>query len=70
VFGSPVTISEVAEASSRGAAILALDSLGLIDGLGDVPHYLGRNYKPVEDRHEIYTQARQRYQALYEMILK
>ena len=69
VFGSPVTISEVAEASSRGAAIFALDSLGLIDGLDDVPQYLGRSYKPVDERHEVYDKARTRYQKLYTMLL-
>lgn len=69
VFGTPVTISEVAEASSRGAAILALDSLGLIDGLSDVPLYLGRVYKPIVERHPIYTEARARYEALYGTLL-
>ena len=69
VFGSPVTTSEVAEASSRGAAVLALDSLGLIGGLSDVPLYLGKAYKPVPDRHPVYEQARARYEALYNMML-
>ncbi len=69
VFGSPITISEVAEASSRGAAIFALDGLGLISGLDDVPQYLGRSYKPVSERLDIYAKARERYEKLYDMML-
>lgn len=69
VFGAPVTISEVAEASSRGAAILALDSLGLIDCLSDVPLYLGKVYKPNADRHAVYVKARERYQSLYKTLI-
>jgi gluconokinase len=69
VFGSAVTTSEVAEASSRGAAILALDSLGLINSLSDVPLYLGKSYKPVPERTAVYQKARTRYQALYDTLL-
>lgn len=69
VFGCPVSISEVGEASSRGAAILALDSLGLIGGLADVPLYLGRNYRPVPERHDAYQKARKRYEALYQTLV-
>jgi len=69
VFGCTVRMSEVAEASSRGAALLALDSLGLIDGLGDAPSYLGRTFSPNAGNHEVYRKARQRYAALYELVL-
>lgn len=70
VFGCPVTISEVGEASSRGAAILALDSLGLIGGLADVPLYLGKSYKPVAERNAVYQNARERYEALYRTLVE
>lgn len=65
VFGVPVTTSRVFEASSRGAALLALNSLGLVGDLGDVPAYLGRTYQPDAARHEIYAKARARQEALY-----
>ena len=42
VFGVPVTASKVFEASSRGAALLALNSLGLLEDFADAPTYLGR----------------------------
>ena len=68
-FGVPVTTSRVFEASSRGAALLALDGLGLIDDLGDVPAYLGKTYAPDAERHEIYVKARARQEALYAQML-
>ena len=68
-FGVPVTTSRVFEASSRGAALLALDGLGLIDDLGDVPTYLGKTYAPDAGRHEIYAKARARQEALYAQML-
>ena len=43
VFGVPVTASKVFEASSRGAALFALQSLGLIKSLDDVPFYKGKS---------------------------
>ena len=68
-FGVPVTTSRVFEASSRGAALLALDGLGLIGDLGDVPAYLGKTYAPDMARHEIYAKARARQEALYAQML-
>jgi len=64
-----VTTSRVFEASSRGAALLALDGLGLIGDLGDVPAYLGKTYTPDMARHEIYAKARARQEALYAQML-
>ena len=68
-FGVPVTTSRVFEASSRGAALLALDSLGLISDLGDVPAYLGKTYTPDPARHAIYQKARARQEMLYAQML-
>jgi len=68
-FGVPVTTSRVFEASSRGAALLALDGLGLIADLGDVPAYLGKTYTPDSTRHAIYAKARARQEALYGQML-
>ena len=68
-FGVPVTTSRVFEASSRGAALLASHSLGLLPDLGDVPAYLGKTYTPDTARHEIYEKARARQEALYTQML-
>lgn len=64
-FGLPVVTSRVFEASSRGAALLALNALGLIADLDDVPAYLGKTYTPDPANHEIYKKAQARQEALY-----
>ena len=69
VLGVPVTASKVFEASSRGAALLALQSLGLLADLSNVPTYLGKSYAPDSERHAIYQQARTRHEALYAKML-
>ena len=68
-FGLPVVTSRVFEASSRGAALLALNALGLISDLNDVPAYLGKTYAPDPANHEIYKQAQARQEALYAQML-
>ena len=68
-FGVPVKTSRVFEASSRGAALLASHSLGLLRDLGDVPAYLGRTYTPDPTHYAIYAKARARQEALYRQML-
>ncbi len=68
-FGLPVVTSRVFEASSRGAALLALNALGLIADLDDVPTYLGKTYTPDPRTHEIYKKAQARQEALYARML-
>ena len=60
----PVTVSAVAEASLRGAAVATLERLGL--GAADAP--LGRGFQPRRDRAEAYRSARERQQELYEVL--
>ncbi len=69
VFGVPVTASKVFEASSRGAALLALNSLGLLPDLSAVPTYLGKTYAPNSDNHAVYKKARARHEELYAKML-
>ena len=69
VFGVPVTASKVFEASSRGAALLALNSLGLLPDFAAAPTYLGRVYSPDPTRHAVYEKARARHEALYRKML-
>jgi gluconokinase len=70
VFGVPVTVSRVGEASSRGAALLALESLGFLNDASEAPLYLGRRYLPDPHAHEVYRQALKRYDSLYGSLLK
>ncbi len=69
VFGRPLTVSRIAEASSRGAAIFAARSLGLIKDLSDPPLSKGRVFRPDPKRHAIYQDARARHEDLYRKML-
>ncbi len=69
-MGAPVTVSRVGEATSRGAALLALNSLGHIPDLSAVPAFLWKTYTPDPKTHEIYQKARQRQTKLYAEVLE
>lgn len=69
VLGVPVTLSKVSEASSRGAALLAAHSLGLLPDLAAAPMYLGKTYTPDPSRHAVYQTARARHEELYAQML-
>lgn len=69
VLGRPVTVCEEAEASSRGAAILALNALGEWPRLDFVPPRLGETYRPDPHRMEIYGKAAERQHRLYDVLL-
>jgi gluconokinase len=67
-LGRPVTVSGVAEASSRGAALFSLEALGGpgIEAAG-VP--LGETFDPDPDHHGIYREALERQRRLYDAVL-
>lgn len=69
VLGRPVTASAEHEASSRGAALLALEVLG-----GSVwfeqPSGLGQRWEPDLSRHEQYQSARARQAQLYAVLIQ
>lgn len=67
-LGRTITLSEVEEASSRGAALLALEKLGEIeiDKLETPP---GETFEPDEANHEIYKEALQRQKRLYDAVV-
>ena len=67
-LGKPVILSGVKEASSRGAALLALEALGGPE-IEAVPVPLGETIKPDPGRHEIYRRALKRQRRLYEAVL-
>lgn len=68
VLGYVVTLSEVEEASARGAAMLALRSLGIVQDLTAFPAFTGREFTPDPARHKVYQQAKARQQRLYDLI--
>jgi len=67
-LGKPITVSGVKEASSRGAALIALEALGGPEiETAEVP--LGETFEPDSERHEIYRDAIERQRRLYEAVL-
>ena len=65
VLGRPIELSGAREASCRGAALLALETIGKIDSIETVQSESGEVFEPDLTRHEVYAQAIERQQALY-----
>jgi gluconokinase len=70
VLARPVHLSTAREASSRGAALLALESLGAIDHLADAPVGQSRTFEPDMQAHAIYRAAAERQEIVYQSLLK
>ena len=69
-LGRPVAVSEVQEASGRGAALLALEALGILKNLSEAPDFIGPVFDPDFKRHERYLKAIERQRALYEKLIQ
>jgi gluconokinase len=67
-LGKPVTLAGVKEASSRGAALLALQALGgpTIEATKAPP---GKTFTPNPTHHNTYRQALERQRRLYDDVL-
>jgi gluconokinase len=70
VLGLPLHVSTVAEASSRGAALLALEALGQLPAAHELAPPLGERIEPDAARHAAYATARQAHEALYRLLVK
>jgi gluconokinase len=69
VLGVPLTPSSEAEGSSRGAALLASEALGLVPSLEAVPAGTEPAIQPDPARHAIYRAGLARQQALYDLLI-
>jgi gluconokinase len=69
-LGQPITVSGVEEASSRGAALLALEALGEIEDLENLEAPLGETSEPDAERHETYRSALARQLELYNLAVE
>ena len=67
-LGRPVITSGIREASSRGAALLALERLGELE-VEDAEAPLGKVFDPDPERHEVYREALARQRRLYDAVL-
>jgi gluconokinase len=70
VIGRPVVASAEPEATSRGVALLALRSLGIINDLAELPATDGKTYEPNPQHHQHYQAAIERQQKLYKLIIQ
>jgi gluconokinase len=68
VLGRRVMVSELSEASLRGAALLALEAAGKIQNIEEVSVPVEMVFEPNMSHHAIYQQALDRQQRLYEKI--
>ncbi len=70
VLGRRIELSEISEASIRGAALLALEAAGKIDSIETVEPEFAVAYEPDMTRHVRYAEAIERQQKLYEKLIK
>lgn len=68
-LGTPVTASAEREGTSRGVALLALESLGTINDVAALPAALGATYQPEHAHHIVYRAAIERQRELYRLLL-
>jgi gluconokinase len=69
VMGRPLMLSGVHEASSRGAALLALELAGKIENVALVPAPPGKIYQPDMARHALYRKGLERHRKIYERLI-
>jgi gluconokinase len=69
VLGQPVMASAVAEASSRGAAMLAMEATKVTPGIDQLSNPCGHIYLPDPEKHDIYVKAMMRQDELYELLV-
>ncbi|MEP6925866.1 MAG: gluconokinase [Pyrinomonadaceae bacterium] len=63
-----LTLPDEHEASSRGAALYALEQAGKIENIATTPIDMGQCFTPDAAKHEIYQKARQRQEEFYQLI--
>ncbi len=70
VLGRDLTISAAGESSSRGAVLLALESIGKIENVEALPLQIAKQTAFHPQCHAIYKRARQQHRADYKLILR
>jgi gluconokinase len=70
-LGRPLQLAPAREASSRGAVLLALESLGVIEDIAALPTLApGQTFTPDQARHALYQEGLARQQRAYEAIIR
>ena len=69
VLAQNLSLPDVREASSRGAVLLALESIGAIKSIEKQQTPKGKEFKFDKKRNAIYKKARQRHEKFYKLII-
>ena len=69
-LGRTVIACRENEASSRGAALLALERLGVIGHVRELPARMGRAFEPVAEHRRIYEEDLGRQRRLYTILFE
>ena len=69
VLQGEVHVPAEEQATSRGAAILALNALGVWDGLDDVMPDIAAVYRPRDEHRQKYREAVERQAELYKRVV-
>ena len=64
-----LNLPDTREASSRGVVLLALENLGKLKNISELPTPEGKKFEFDEKRHEIYQEARKRHEKFYQMFV-
>jgi gluconokinase len=70
VLGRDVHVSPIEEASARGAAMLALESLGIIKNVSEIPVKYQSIIHPDMKNHQLYQKEMSKQQEFYEQLSK
>lgn len=65
----PIYLSNVAEASSRGAVLLALEASGKLNSIENAPAPFVQRFEPDMSRHRLYLAGLERQQKFYERLI-
>ncbi len=70
VLASKMNLPDTREASSRGAVLLALESIGKIEDISNLETPEGTRFDFDKERHAIYKEARKRHYQFYNLLIK
>jgi len=70
VLGQNMSLPDVREASSRGAVLLALETIGKIKSVGEIATPKGKCFEFDKKRNAIYKKARRRHQEFYNLLVR
>ena len=69
VFGQNLSLPDTHEASSRGVVLLALENLGKIENIAELPTPEGNKFNFNQENHEIYQKARKRHEHFSQQLI-